>query len=137
MHPTQTNEFGWEKDTKQKNAINQICQKIQSFDQHKRRWYHITKQFVLCEKAWKVYTHLHGGQHSHDVICQNHWRSYFHHISQCVLISLKQQNLQEHDRFYCAGITAINFLNNLASTSQRQVLIIKLQYLKKHCVWMT
>ncbi len=132
MHPTQTNESGWKKDTKQKNTIHQICQKIQSNSntvkaaltntkEYTLLKIHSTKQtsfssqrFVPCEKPWKVclhalFTHLHGRQHSHDVICQNHWQSYFHHISQRVFISLKQQNPHEHDWFYCAGITAMHF----------------------------
>lgn len=97
-----------QKDTKQKNAIHQDCQKIQSNsstvkseDTHSKAWHHITAQFVC--------THLHGGRHSHDVICQNHWRSYFHHISQWVLISQKPHNPNERDRFYRMGIRAIKF----------------------------
>lgn len=97
LHASNSNKWIWlEKweTTKQKNAIHHICQKIQSNsstvkieektntreDTLSKVWHHIIKQ-----------TLLHGGRHSYDVICQNHWRSYFHHISQCVLISLKQQ----------------------------------------------
>lgn len=99
------------KDSKQKNAIHQDCQKIQSNsstvkaeDTLSKAWHHITAQFVYTHSS---HTSTVGG--THVVICQNHWWSYFHHISQWVLISQKQHNLNEHDRFYCMSITAIKF----------------------------
>jgi len=95
-----------------KTPIHQICQKIQSNSNTVKAALTNTKEYTLLKIHSTKQTSFSSQRfvpHSHDVICQNHWQSYFHHISQRVFISLKQQNPHEHDWFYCAGITAMHF----------------------------
>ncbi len=156
MHPTHTNESGWKKDTKQKNAIHQICQKIRSNSNTVKALTNTTEDTLLKDtqhqanvfiiaavcavwKAmkslftctfhtppwWAAFTWCHLSE-SLAIIFSSHFPVCFDFAKTTVPAWARLALLHWHNSY--------KFWNNLASTSQRQVLVIKLQYLEKRCV---
>lgn len=114
------------KDSKQKNAIHQDCQKIQSNsstvkaeDTLSKAWHHITAQFV-----YTLFTHLHGGRHSRRHLSESLVIIFSSHFP--VGFDFTKTTQPERARSVLLhGHNGYKILNNLASTSQRQVLVLK------------